>query len=464
MKLAVSIVSASLLLSSVGAMAQPVPSSAATSMSIDEAREIVQAKDRGRFGAVLEYLQAAALEKNGPALLLLGDIYAAGDLVESDGEKAVGYYREASAVGLKFATFKLAEAYREGTLVPADPEEAVKLYQSLSEANMPLAKIKLGEAYLSGEGVVQDVAHGLRLLEEAAELGEQAALNKLGALYSQPDLVDDDYAKAVSYYERSAALGNIGAKLRLGDIYLTGTVAPKNVEKAVEYLEDAAGAGSDFASVLLANAHLRGDLDSRSDPEKGLNILQDLSNKGFSPATVSLADTYYWGRGTPKRPAEAVSLLNAAVEKGDGSAAQRLIYFLRDAPNKAIKRDLKRAAAVYEQAASTMEPKIALREKLLLSAATNPDRAAFAEVAKMVGQLPQQDRSAAISALRYTNPNAFVYYAQHRLREKGVYDGALNGLLTSSTIRALNGVCSGECRRGPLAPQSVRALSAVLAE
>jgi hypothetical protein len=57
------------------------------------------------------------------------------------------------------------------------------------------------------------------------------------------------------------------------------------------------------------------------------------------------------------------------------------------------------------------------------------------------------------------SPNAFVYLVQLQLAEEGYYNGTVNGLMTSSTITAIQGLCKSLnakslCRHGPLSPQA----------
>jgi hypothetical protein len=66
------------------------------------------------------------------------------------------------------------------------------------------------------------------------------------------------------------------------------------------------------------------------------------------------------------------------------------------------------------------------------------------------------------------SPNAYVFALQSLLAEKSLYSGGTSGILTRSTIRALNRFCAEQdiepaCQAGPLSPAGSAALSKALA-
>lgn len=73
-----------------------------------------------------------------------------------------------------------------------------------------------------------------------------------------------------------------------------------------------------------------------------------------------------------------------------------------------------------------------------------------------------------IRSLGENSPNAYVLFMQDYLKNIGSYAGPLNGQLTTPTIRAIVGLCreagfAESCIRGPLLPESIAAVSQVVA-
>ena len=69
--------------------------------------------------------------------------------------------------------------------------------------------------------------------------------------------------------------------------------------------------------------------------------------------------------------------------------------------------------------------------------------------------------------LQAANLNAYVYLLQAELGERGLYEGAANGMLGRGTIAAISSFCSETgirdvCDRGPLTSRAARALAGAL--
>jgi hypothetical protein len=74
------------------------------------------------------------------------------------------------------------------------------------------------------------------------------------------------------------------------------------------------------------------------------------------------------------------------------------------------------------------------------------------------------DRYSIVRQIRGTNPNAFVFLVQARLKELGVYDGKSTGSLDRQTIQAINAYCTASapiksCNNGPLAETATKVLA-----
>ena len=114
------------------------------------------------------------------AMTNLGYMFAHGNGVEVDGEKAVGWYELASANGSYLAMGNLAYFHLTGIFVgKADPVKAVRLYEPECECY----KYDLGTCYENGTGTAVDMERAVALYRDAARLGSglaKKALKRLG--------------------------------------------------------------------------------------------------------------------------------------------------------------------------------------------------------------------------------------------------------------------------------------------
>jgi len=88
---------------------------------------------------------------------------------------------------------------------------------------------------------------------------------------------------------------------------------------------------------------------------------------------------------------------------------------------------------------------------------------------RAIGTLSSPPSAEQLAALGASNPNAYVYFLQDFLADRGIYAGKADGLLTTPTIRAIVSYCrqvgvAEACVRGPLLPESIAGVSAAVAD
>jgi TPR repeat protein len=403
-----------------------------------------------------------AAEMGGPsALNLLGELYSQPDAVPDDGQRAVDYYERSGEAGNTFAYVRIGDIYRDGRLLPVDLQKAFSYYEKAAEAGSVSGKTRVADAYIKGLGVERDQARGLSLLKDVGESGNLTAYQQAADYLRSGEYVGSDPQEALATYIRSAEAGNPDGYTRVAQMYLDGTAGQVDHKKAIEYYEKATAAGSKGAASALANAHITKRLGRLSDPKKAMAQLTALSAEGDKNATVMLSNAYYFA---DRSPGKAINLLEEAVKEGSSPAALRLISFYRDAPSGLIKKSPKDALRILEAARSGMNPDVIESESLLIMVSSASRISDFEKIYESLQNIPVTVRPDALSAMARVNPNAYVYVAQRHLRERGLYSGRLNGLLTSETIRSISQLCSSgaapdRCRLGPLSPQAVRLVS-----
>lgn len=83
---------------------------------------------------------------------------------------------------------------------------------------------------------------------------------------------------------------------------------------------------------------------------------------------------------------------------------------------------------------------------------------------RVIERLSSPPTSEELAGLGASNPNAYIFFLQDFLKDKGSYAGPLSGQLTSATIGAIVSFCretgfAETCARGPMLPQSIAAVS-----
>jgi hypothetical protein len=102
--------------------------------------------------------------------------------------------------------------YANGDGVPEDAQKAVHWYTKAAEAGSAVAMFNIGLTYYSGDGVPKDAQKAVHWFTKAAEAGYADAMVNLGIMYVKGDGVIADYVKAYAYCNVAVALGSDRAK------------------------------------------------------------------------------------------------------------------------------------------------------------------------------------------------------------------------------------------------------------
>ena len=414
----------------------------------------------------LSLIEEVAATGNGAALQALGDVYSRGGPVAIDGEKALSYYQRALDAGNTGVLARIGELYRDGTVVAADPQKAFDAFQRAADAGNTSGKIRLGEAYITGKGVSKDTNRGLALIEEATAQNNSAYYT-LGDFLSRGDFVQADAGASIRAFLAAGNAGNAYAFIRLGEIYRDGTLVPKNAQKSIDYYRKAAAMGQSQALLALGENYVYQRYGAKFNKSIGVQLITDASKQGNEQAVATLANLQISGNGLPKNVSKAVKSLAEAAEKGNPRAANMLVAIYRDGRGKDIPKNIPKARSILVRYEKLYAPQDLVRERIVLLAASATSITDFKTLAASLAGAPPAIQSSTISRLRYTNPNAYVYVAQDRLKQRGLYSGPVNGLLTRSTIQAMNRLCqespsSARCNGGPLDNVAASLISVLL--
>lgn len=206
---------------------------------------------------------------DGPAMTLLGELYANGFGVRQDWAKAAEWYRLASARGDAQAAYALAmltldgrgvakdlnagrqlletaapkvpaAAYNLGLILLAENKaeadrRAVELFRQAAEASEPEAQYAMGVLFKQGRGVPRDPVQAAMWMSLGAEARNAAALVEYAIMLFNGEGVQKDEEAGAKMFRRAAELGNPVAQNRLARIYAAGRGLPKNLVEAAKW-------------------------------------------------------------------------------------------------------------------------------------------------------------------------------------------------------------------------------------
>jgi len=250
-----------------------------------------------------------------------------------------------------------------------------------------------------------DNAGAFALMSRAAEAGLGAAHTRLGDFYTfglAPG--GKDPAKAVAEYEAAATAGDAAGMTTLAILYRLGHGVPRDPARMVALLTEAADAGYHFAAWRLGQVFLTGDgIPGGADAALGIPD-PAAAEAGNIEAALELANLYGDPRaGLPDDPAAQARLTSLASRSGEPAAvaAMGLLY----EQGRGVARDPGVAAGLYVKALES-------------------GKVSFDQLRRGAGGW---DRDTAI---------AF----QKILQERGLYSGALDGIVGPGTAAAARGL------------------------
>jgi len=137
---------------------------------------------RGDFATALAEFRRLADEGNFVAQYNLGVMYANGQGVPRDLEKAATWFQMSARGGDARAQFNLGNMYAHGEGVPRDLSRAAEWYAKAAEQNLPDAQYSLGRLYYMGTGAKQDLVEAYFWMSLAADQGVTPAGRALPAI------------------------------------------------------------------------------------------------------------------------------------------------------------------------------------------------------------------------------------------------------------------------------------------
>ncbi|WP_417713484.1 caspase family protein [Pseudophaeobacter arcticus] len=293
----------------------------------------------------------------------------------------------------------LARAYDKAE----DLQQALSYYRTASAAQDPMAQTNLALMYRRGQGVTQDDQIAVGLLKRAADQGYPIAETQLGWMYEKGRAVPQDDALAVFWYRKAANRDHPRAQYNLAWMYENGRGVSQSYSRAFSWYQKAAQADHLNALYKLGIFHREGHGVSQDDVE-AVRWFRRAANRDLATAQTSLGWMYEKGRGVQQSYSQALDWYRKAAAQGNATATV----------NIGVQYELGRGVSQSDQSAVSH-----YIDGLKLGSETP------------LGWSSDSWRQSTLMAM------------QRRLRDMGLYTGAIDGKVGPGTRSAMRALING---------------------
>jgi uncharacterized protein len=190
-------------------------------------------------------------------------------------------------------------------------------------------------------------ARAAERIRALAETGNAKAMFHMGKLHVHGIGVQQDMLEAESWYQKAIVAGEMRACCNLGWIYLYGFgVIPANKDEAFRLLSIGSENGIYIAKASLGLMLLAGD-GRPADHERGLQLLKESFEEGYTNAGNHLADAYFTGQHIPRDAEKGHGWLAKVAATGDERTMAILGHYLVTGSHGKI--DVARGLALLEE-------------------------------------------------------------------------------------------------------------------
>ena len=324
------------------------------------------------FEKALELFLAEAENGNVLAMYDLGRMYADGLGVESDNDKASGYYAEAlsgfhqveAQKAWKYTENRIGKMFAQGLGTEQDYETAAQWFELSAEKKYKYAQYSLGGLYYRGQGVEQDFQTAFSLYLKSAEQGFPYADYEVAKMYrdgvgteKDADKSNEHFKKAFKGFEALEKKSHDDKlQYRLGWMLQNGIGTQKDIARAKEYFAKSAKMGNVFGGYSLAKLILAEENPNQEELRSVIQYLQkaeDDENEVCKPiqslAQYALGKIYLEGKHIPKDIYKAIVYLTQSAEQENEWATYQLgkLYLI----GKGVLKDTEKAVVYLTKAA-----------------------------------------------------------------------------------------------------------------
>lgn len=405
-------------------------------------------------------LEQAATAGDATAKATLGRILLEGIYREADPDRGEAMLLEAADVGHPKAMVVLANSYLWGLYGrKVDAEKSREFFEGAVALGDPEAMRLFGEQLIRGTEFEGDTDGGVDMLEMAAELGDPKAKVVLGSFYLKGIHLRRDEPRALALFEEAARDGDgEGLEIYGADLMWNR----RGSQRAERYLIRAADLGRGSAWTALAKGAMYGYLGKRSR-SKFLGYARNAREAGQGEVAVLEAQRAIWGISMRASAPKAIRGLEQAVAQDNEAALKFLISLTRDGNRYNVRKNTSKAESYLADHSDLLSAAEIAQFELSFDVAKTRNVNRFSALAERYEETPGAKSAWFGEELYAANPNFAMYLLQARLKEEGLYRGALNGMATQATINSLWRECralgySRNCEDAALQPSIVGAL------
>ncbi|MEY3089770.1 MAG: hypothetical protein RL113_86 [Pseudomonadota bacterium] len=166
--------------------------------------QAVEEYHNGSYIQALNGFYALAKKGDPKAQYNLGLMYANGEGVQKNIQKAKQWYEKAAMHGHGAAQYNLGKLHHiDAKKDPSRYVKAKEWYEKSSEAGVPQAFNNLATLYMNGEGVAKNEQKAFELFLEGANKGDDASAFNVALLYGWGEQITHDKMKAYTYLKRA---------------------------------------------------------------------------------------------------------------------------------------------------------------------------------------------------------------------------------------------------------------------
>ena len=263
----------------------------------------------GRMYAIGQYVELnsdkafilakkSADQNNAQGLNLLGTLYREGQGAEKNMSKAIKCFKDAADLGNAKGYSNLGDAYFYGNdEIEIDFDKAMKYYtEAISYAKGQIEiemagdpDFMIGVIYrLGGYGVDKDIDKSMGYFLKAIEKQNSPAAIELGIIYETGEDVQQNYFLAFKYYQIAAKSNHPLAQARLGSLYLNGQGCTQDEGKALELFKKSSEQENDLGLAFLGYMYASGRGGVGYDIEKARQYYRQAADLGNEWAKTQL--------------------------------------------------------------------------------------------------------------------------------------------------------------------------------
>lgn len=217
-----------------------------------------------------EYLQANADSGHAPSLLALGEIRE-----KSNPAEAINLYKKAAAKGDSTGNLKLGIIFEHGLLgKKATPKLAFSNYEKAAKAENPVGYFNLARCYDQGIGTSPNELLATRTFLKSAMKGYPAAQVNMARRYYQGKGLEKDPIAAFGWLSLASQSGSSEAMVLLGRRYEAGDIISQNLGLAGQLYSRAAKLGDPTGRYYLALLYANGK-GTKQDLVRAYILLHD---------------------------------------------------------------------------------------------------------------------------------------------------------------------------------------------